>query len=154
MSNYLNYYIIQTGTLTEDGLDMWGVVPLSSTNIFEIPMKDVSRLPQRHLLFGMVSIASNHLLKLINFCNVQLIEMPVVRITSRNQFSLFIQVTCHSITSMNDQLKGDPLDLKMFESTGWILEEANVSDANKYDLLSPTIVRPPKFQSNASGKTN
>jgi cation-transporting P-type ATPase 13A2 len=40
-------------------------------------------------------------------------------------------------------MKGDPLDLKMFESTGWKLEEANVSDDTKYDLLFPTIVRPP-----------
>jgi cation-transporting P-type ATPase 13A2 len=40
---------------------------------------------------------------------------------------LFGMVTCHSITIMNNQLKGDPLDLKMFESTGWKLEEANVS---------------------------
>lgn len=96
----------QTGTLTEDGLDMWGVVPTSSTNLFQIPLREVERLPYDHLLYGMT--------------------------------------TCHSITFMSGELKGDPLDLKMFESTGWILEEANVSDDTKYDLLFPTIVRPPK----------
>ncbi|XP_055690412.1 polyamine-transporting ATPase 13A3 [Lutzomyia longipalpis] len=52
-------------------------------------------------------------------------------------------VTCHSITMMEGELKGDPLDLKMFESTGWVLEEANVEDHSKYDLLFPTVVRPP-----------
>ncbi|XP_055857682.1 polyamine-transporting ATPase 13A3 isoform X2 [Episyrphus balteatus] len=57
---------------------------------------------------------------------------------------LFGMVTCHSITIMNGEKKGDPLDLKMFESTGWILEDANVPDGNKYDLLFPTIVRQPK----------
>jgi hypothetical protein len=31
----------------------------------------------------------------------------------------------------------------MFESTGWILEEANVADNTKYDLLFPTYVKPP-----------
>ncbi|XP_055714492.1 polyamine-transporting ATPase 13A3 isoform X2 [Phlebotomus papatasi] len=51
-------------------------------------------------------------------------------------------VTCHSITVMCGELKGDPLDLKMFEATGWILEEANVEDHSKYDLLFPTVVRP------------
>ncbi|CAO1416273.1 unnamed protein product [Diamesa hyperborea] len=56
---------------------------------------------------------------------------------------LFGMVTCHSITIMNGEMKGDPLDLKMFESTGWLLEEANVSDATKYDLLFPTVVKPP-----------
>ncbi|XP_055312779.1 polyamine-transporting ATPase 13A3 isoform X2 [Sitodiplosis mosellana] len=96
----------KTGTLTEDGLDMWGVVPTSSTNLFQIPLRDVERLPYDHLLYGMA--------------------------------------TCHSITIMNGELKGDPLDLKMFESTNWILEEANISDDTKYDLLFPTIVRPPK----------
>ncbi|XP_014218278.1 probable cation-transporting ATPase 13A3 isoform X2 [Copidosoma floridanum] len=52
-------------------------------------------------------------------------------------------VTCHSITIIDGQLVGDPLDLKMFESTGWILEEPNVSDTSKFSMLFPTIVRPP-----------
>lgn len=85
---------------------MWGVVPKASTNYFQIPMRQVDRLPYDHFLFGMV--------------------------------------TCHSITIMSGELKGDPLDLKMFESTGWQLEEANVSDDTKYDLLFPTTVKPPK----------
>lgn len=97
----------QTGTLTEDGLDMWGVLPKSPTNQFQIPLKDVQRLPEDHFLYGMVS--------------------------------------CHSITIMNGELKGDPLDLKMFESTGWILEEANIAENNKYDLLTPTVLKPPKL---------
>lgn len=94
--------------MTEDGLDMWGVVPISATNLFQMPLRQVERLPYDHLLYGMV--------------------------------------TCHSITRMSGELKGDPLDLKMFESTGWVLEEANVSDDTKYDLLFPTHVRPAKSQ--------
>lgn len=31
----------------------------------------------------------------------------------------------------------------MFESTGWLLEEPEVSDAAKFDLISPTVVKPP-----------
>lgn len=31
----------------------------------------------------------------------------------------------------------------MFESTGWILEEPDVSDTSKFSMLFPTIVRPP-----------
>lgn len=85
---------------------MWGVIPVSSINSFQIPLRQVDRLTNDHFLFGMV--------------------------------------TCHSITIMNNEMKGDPLDLKMFESTGWLLEEANVSDDTKYDLLFPTIVRPPR----------
>ncbi|XP_008206786.1 cation-transporting ATPase 13A2 isoform X2 [Nasonia vitripennis] len=56
-------------------------------------------------------------------------------------------VTCHSITIIEGQFIGDPLDLKMFESTGWILEEPNVSDTSKFSMLFPTIVRPPLHSS-------
>lgn len=102
--------------MTEDGLDMWGVVPKSDTNNFQIPLKEVHRLPYDHLLFGMV--------------------------------------TCHSLTLMGGELKGDPLDLKMFDSTGWILEEANVSDDTKYDLLFPTIVRPATADEKKNGSSD
>lgn len=72
------------------------------------------------------------------------LHIPLKQI-ERLQFDhlLFGMVTCHSITIMNGEMKGDPLDLKMFESTGWKLEEANVSDDRKYDLLFPTVVKPP-----------
>lgn len=63
---------------------------------------------------------------------------------------LFGMATCHTITRMNGELKGDPLDLKMFESTGWQLEEANISDDTKYDLLFPTIVRPSLLHSRST----
>lgn len=33
--------------------------------------------------------------------------------------------SCHSITYVNNQLLGDPLEIKMFESTGWELDERN-----------------------------
>lgn len=32
----------------------------------------------------------------------------------------------------------------MFESTGWLLEEPDVSDDAKFDLISPTVVHPAK----------
>lgn len=35
--------------------------------------------------------------------------------------------------------------LQMFESTGWLLEEPDVSDDTKFDLISPTVVRPHKI---------
>ena len=33
---------------------------------------------------------------------------------------LFAMATCHSLTRINGVLSGDPLDLKMFLSTGWV----------------------------------
>lgn len=94
----------KTGTLTEDGLDMWGVVPISSRK-FQHPVKEITTLPLNDVLIGMV--------------------------------------TCHGITIIDGQLVGDPLDLKMFESTGWTLEEPDVSDTTKFSMLFPTVVRPP-----------
>lgn len=32
----------------------------------------------------------------------------------------------------------------MFESTGWVLEEPEVADTSKYDLLVPSVIKPPK----------
>lgn len=52
-------------------------------------------------------------------------------------------VTCHSITSIDENLSGDPLDLKMFESTGWLLEEPETSEDSQFDLVMPVVVRPP-----------
>lgn len=32
----------------------------------------------------------------------------------------------------------------MFESTEWILEESDTTQSDKYDLVAPTVVKPPK----------
>lgn len=55
--------------------------------------------------------------------------------------------TCHSLRVVEDELLGDPLDVKMFEFTGWSFEElaqkANVTDQED-DQNSPlSIARPP-----------
>ncbi|XP_032579867.1 probable cation-transporting ATPase 13A3 isoform X1 [Drosophila sechellia] len=58
---------------------------------------------------------------------------------------LFGMVTCHSITILNGKMMGDPLDLKMFQSTGWELEDSNnIPDTEKYGILYPTILRQPR----------
>lgn len=46
---------LQTGTLTEDGLDMWGVVPVSDSK-FQLPVKNIRNLPcDEHFLRAMVT---------------------------------------------------------------------------------------------------
>ncbi|KAL0966747.1 hypothetical protein UPYG_G00299650 [Umbra pygmaea] len=52
--------------------------------------------------------------------------------------------TCHSLTKIDGQLSGDPLDLKMFSATGWILEEATEEETALHNPIMPTVVRPPK----------
>lgn len=50
--------------------------------------------------------------------------------------------TCHSLTIIDGQLSGDPLDLKMFEGTNWILEEPEIDETAKFDIITPTVVKP------------
>uniref|UniRef100_A0A671S2R8 Polyamine-transporting ATPase 13A3 n=1 Tax=Sinocyclocheilus anshuiensis TaxID=1608454 RepID=A0A671S2R8_9TELE len=51
--------------------------------------------------------------------------------------------TCHSLTKIEGQLSGDPLDLKMFEATGWILVEATEEETAHHDRIELTYVKPP-----------
>ena len=53
--------------------------------------------------------------------------------------------TCHSLTLIDGKLSGDPLDVIMFEGTGWGLEEPTQDggEGGTYDNLFPTVVRPP-----------
>lgn len=95
----------KTGTLTEDGLDMWGVIPIRDGEFLE-PELEPRQMNRNHLLFGMA--------------------------------------TCHSLTLIDGEISGDPLDLKMFESTGWSFNESTLPDENKYDLLVPKVVASPK----------
>lgn len=55
--------------------------------------------------------------------------------------------TCHSLRVVNEELVGDPLDLKMFEFTGWSFEEGDqksgVTEGEEQPKLSPSVARPP-----------
>ncbi|XP_015598277.1 probable cation-transporting ATPase 13A3 [Cephus cinctus] len=73
------------------------------------------------------------------------LEEPVKEVPALKNHPLFEgMLVCHSLTLIEHELCGDPLDVKMFESTGWMLEEPDVADTSKYDLLAPTVVKPPK----------
>ncbi|KAF9425963.1 hypothetical protein BGZ94_007068 [Podila epigama] len=118
----------KTGTLTEDGLDVLGVqCGDSETGKFGEMLNSVDEM-------------QNAPKSLLERC------MPL----------LFAMTTCHSVKSLNGELIGDPLDLKMFEFTQWILEEgglgartATLSEStqsgNKGSSggVVSTVVRPP-----------
>lgn len=46
-------------------------------------------------------------------------ENPYKENLVKSQF-VACMATCHSLTKIEGQLSGDPLDLKMFEATGWV----------------------------------
>ncbi|KAF8929411.1 hypothetical protein BGZ58_008955 [Dissophora ornata] len=118
----------KTGTLTEDGLDVLGVQCADSeTGKFGEMLDNMDQMQS----------APDTILET---------SMPL----------LYAMATCHSVKSVNGDLIGDPLDLKMFEFTRWILDEgglgtriANVSESsqggergNNGGVVS-TVVRPP-----------
>ena len=72
---------LQTGTLTEDGLDVWGVMEGGPAGFSEL-VPEPSLLPPGNILTGLAC--------------------------------------CHTVTLLRDQPLGDPLELKMVESTGWV----------------------------------
>ncbi|XP_078697010.1 polyamine-transporting ATPase 13A3-like isoform X3 [Branchiostoma floridae x Branchiostoma belcheri] len=100
----------KTGTLTEDGLDLWGVVPVGMSVV-----KNAADLPRGPLLAAMAS--------------------------------------CHSLTLIEGKMTGDPLDLKMFEATDWLLEEPGLENT-RFDILAPTVVKPVTADTFIMGASN
>ncbi|NXC27887.1 AT132 ATPase, partial [Campylorhamphus procurvoides] len=110
----------KTGTLTEEGLDVWGVVPLER-NRFVPAVHEPRLLPAGPLLRALA--------------------------------------TCHGLASLRAQLLGDPVDLKMLESTGWRLEmpeeeeekeeekeEGELSVFQEFGMKVLAVVRPPPVE--------
>ncbi|XP_028284295.1 probable cation-transporting ATPase 13A3 isoform X2 [Parambassis ranga] len=62
--------------------------------------------------------------------------------------------TCHSLTKIEGELSGDPLDLKMFNATGWILEEPTEEETALHNPIMPTVVRPPKHTGPEANQNN
>ena len=60
--------------------------------------------------------------------------------------TLFLEAmaSCTAITYVNGELVGDPLDVKMFESTGWTLDETDqrMTEAEGMDQMVIAYVYP------------
>lgn len=72
-----------------------------------------------------------------------------------NEKSFIVQnmATCHSLTTIHGTLNGDPLDIEMFRSINWECIEAG-AEAQRYDTLAPTIVRPCDYKSPTASPTS
>ncbi|CAG8497858.1 26767_t:CDS:10 [Racocetra persica] len=121
----------KTGTLTEDGLDVLGVRFINQTS---------HRFTELHTTVDTFFKSDGY--KTDN-------SIPPI---------LCAMTTCHSLKLVNGELIGDPLDLKMFDFTKWILEESGQgvssstgsapsgrpgSPTNGTGSIVPTVVRPP-----------
>ncbi|XP_060710432.1 polyamine-transporting ATPase 13A3-like [Hemiscyllium ocellatum] len=68
---------------------------------------------------------------------------------SRSHF-IAAMATCHSLTNIEGKISGDPLDCKMFEATGWVLEEPTAEETALHDQIMPTVVHPPRQTTSAT----
>ena len=115
----------KTGTLTEDGLDVLGV-----------------RLVQHpEIRFGDMLSEAQEVLPPASYDRDPTINYQV------NKNMLYTMATCHSLRLVDDELIGDPLDLKMFQFTGWAFDETNTKtdhfDVDRHQQVVPAIARPP-----------
>jgi cation-transporting P-type ATPase 13A2 len=120
----------KTGTLTEDHLDVHGFRPVKLVKgaaTFDGYLQDCGNLSETSF---------NYYKDKMNGGNIE---------KSKDLKMLFMESisSCHSITKVNGKLVGDPIDIKMFEATGWTLNE-NLENQENYDSLISTYIRPPQ----------
>lgn len=89
----------KTGTLTEDGLDILGVHPTCNAE------------GRKEIIFGDMLQSVSEL--------TQEFEATTQYDTHSGASLLGCMSSCHSLRLIDDALIGDPLDVKMFEFTGW-----------------------------------
>jgi magnesium-transporting ATPase (P-type) len=87
----------KTGTLTEEGLDFSCVIPSNIDNDENGERSNSASFGDEVSDPGSQLGLNSHLLRALS--------------------------CCHSLTHVHGRIVGDPLDLKMFSSTGWELEE-------------------------------
>lgn len=118
----------KTGTLTEDGLDVLGVRTID---------KYSERFSELH---------------------EEVLDVPERGGSNGKTPLLYALATCHSLKLIDGEILGDPLDIKMFEFTGWTLDEGRSKPAaaangdalskearvvDRPQTLVQTVVRPP-----------
>ena len=106
----------KTGTITEDGMDMWGVIPM---------MRGLSSMVVDSVKTGWSGA-----------------EHDVTQLPGESVMLLGM-ATCHELNIIGGQMRGDPLDEKMFSSTGWSLELEG-EEQSQLDQLSMPYIRSPR----------
>ncbi|KAL1958314.1 hypothetical protein VTO42DRAFT_4631 [Malbranchea cinnamomea] len=116
----------KTGTLTEDGLDVLGVqLARQPGPKFSELLSDASsiRLKPSHASESLDHYAHSAIINTM--------------------------ATCHSLRIVENELIGDPLDVKMFQFTGWSYYEGihTVTEvAEEADFTSPSVAKSPEHQ--------
>lgn len=168
----------KTGTLTEEGLDVLGVsaVDYDACKFTELqenpseleigsataPGAPSSAFNSVGSTFGGMGGLPGGLADLDRSSSSITASSPRRTVADPSKLCLMHALaTCHAVKLVNGELVGDPLDVKMFESTGWALEEGDdyngslLATATKSTgkrraaaaaMPVPTVVRPPNSE--------
>lgn len=140
----------KTGTLTEDHLNISGFLPVEAhhiddgdDNIIEINTnKSHNKFSFGQYVESVETLSKNN----YEYYKSKVTNKDVI--TKKKELTqLYIEclACCQGITRVNGKLIGDPIDVEMFESTGWeLLEEPE--DTDNYDPRITTYVRPKEEQ--------
>ena len=123
----------KTGTLTEDHLDIYGYR--------SVKMKKNS---QEFQFNPFIKDAYENSSEAYNYYKQRRgKEKQKDKNKDLNLFFVECLATCHCATYVNDNIIGDPVDVKMFESSGWTLHENSAEQEEKtsHNMIS-TFVRP------------
>ena len=131
----------KTGTLTEDHLDIYSYVPITVNT-------DNQDDNKRNFIFGQETKSVEQMAKSTYKYYKDKIKDPSQKSAKSEMEQLFIEclACCQGATRVNNELIGDPIDVQMFNATGWdLIEEAN--DPINYNPKIPTFVRPSEEKS-------
>ena len=120
----------KTGTLTEDHLDINGfvTVKMNKNKQFEFNNFTESCLNDSNIVID-------------HFKN----KNPNYKNINKDLLQYYVEclACCHCLTYVKEKLLGDPIDVKMFESTDWIMKEnSNTGNENNCNPLVLNYIRP------------
>ena len=139
----------KTGTLTEDHLNIAGFIPVYAKSIKNDGKDNINNFSHNAFFFDKFYESIKDLSNSnFNYYKDKLKD-PSKKIKRKELMQLFIEclACCQSITRVHGKLVGDPIDVEMFESSGWQLIE-DPEDTKNYDpKISTTFVRPSQEKS-------
>lgn len=143
----------KTGTLTEDGLDVLGARAVSNSQRFVLN----GHLSLKHVSTG-TGLMITRFSELLSETSSGLL-LPSSAANSpydleKQRKIVYTMATCHSLRVVDGELLGDPLDVKMFQFTGWSYEEggghASEPTTPKFDTIIPSVAKPPETHTGES----
>ena len=127
----------KTGTLTKDHLNIFAFVPVSI-----LPSKNKNE-KQKKFIFGKETKSIESMAETSYHYYKSRIKYKSMKSAHKEIELLFVEclACCQGATKVENKLIGDPIDVEMFESTGWNLVE-DINDPDNYDSSISTYVRP------------